>query len=41
VDGPVDDVLGESALFSSQMNKVFGERRILTVEDALAALGVP
>ena len=38
VDGPVRDVLGESALFSSQMNKVFGDRRILTVDDALAAI---
>ncbi len=38
VDGPVREVLGESALFSSQMNKVFGDRRILTLEDALAAL---
>jgi energy-coupling factor transporter ATP-binding protein EcfA2 len=39
IDGPVHEVLGESALFSSQMNKVFGDRRILTVEDALAAAG--
>lgn len=38
VDGPVREVLGESALFSSQMNKVFGDRRILTVEDALEAV---
>lgn len=40
LDGPVREVLGESALFSSQMNKVFGDRRVLTVEDALAAVGV-
>jgi len=39
LDGPVREVLGESALFSSQMNKVFGERSILTVEDALEAVG--
>lgn len=41
LDGGVRDVLGESALFSSQMNKVFGDRRILTVEDALAAVEAP
>ena len=39
LDGPVREVLGESALFSSQMNKVFGDRRILTVADALEAVG--
>ncbi|MFN2614698.1 MAG: ABC transporter ATP-binding protein [Actinomycetota bacterium] len=38
VDGPVREVLGESALFSSQMNKVFGDRRILTIDDALEAI---
>jgi energy-coupling factor transport system ATP-binding protein len=38
LDGDVRDVLGESPLFSSQMNKVFGDRRILTVEDALEAV---
>lgn len=38
VDGPVHDVLGESALFASQMTKVFGDRRILTLEHALAAV---
>ncbi|MFN2642164.1 MAG: ATP-binding cassette domain-containing protein, partial [Actinomycetota bacterium] len=37
LDGPVRDVLGESPLFSSQMNKVFGTRSILTIEDALSA----
>lgn len=41
IDGPVHEVLGESPLFSSQMNKVFGDRRILTVEDALEAVGAP
>jgi energy-coupling factor transporter ATP-binding protein EcfA2 len=39
VDGPVREVLGESPLFSSQMNKVFEERSLLTVEDVLRALG--
>lgn len=39
VDGPVREVLGESALFSSQMNKVFEDRSLLTVDDVLAALG--
>lgn len=39
VDGPTRDVLGESMMFSSQMNKVFDDRRIATVSDALAALG--
>ncbi|MFA5889729.1 MAG: ATP-binding cassette domain-containing protein [Actinomycetota bacterium] len=38
LDGPVRDVLGESTLFGSQMNKVFSDARILTVEDALAAV---
>ena len=38
VDGPVRQVLGESPLFSSQMNKVFADRRILTVADALEAV---
>ncbi|MBI4728498.1 MAG: ATP-binding cassette domain-containing protein [Acidobacteria bacterium] len=38
LDGPVREVLGESALFSSQMNKIWGDRRILTPSDALAAL---
>lgn len=38
VDGPARDVLGESALFSSQMHRVFGDPRIATVEDALAAV---
>lgn len=41
LDGPVREVLGESALFSSQMNKVFGDRRILTLEDALGVVAVP
>jgi energy-coupling factor transport system ATP-binding protein len=40
LDGPAREVLGESVMFSSQMNKVFDDRRIATVADALAALGV-
>jgi energy-coupling factor transport system ATP-binding protein len=39
LDGPVSEALGGSALFGSQMTKVFGDPRILTVEDALAAVG--
>jgi energy-coupling factor transport system ATP-binding protein len=39
VDGPVREVLGESSLFSSQMNKVFDERALLTVDDVLRAMG--
>lgn len=40
LDGAAREVLGESVMFSSQMNKVFEDRRIATVDDALAALGV-
>ena len=39
LDGPAREVLGESVMFSSQMNKVFEDRRVATVADALAALG--
>ncbi|HEX9696562.1 MAG TPA: ATP-binding cassette domain-containing protein [Actinomycetota bacterium] len=39
LDGPTRSVLGESVMFSSQMNKVFDDRRIATVDDALAAVG--
>ncbi len=38
LDGDVRDVLGESVMFSTQMNKVFGDRRIATVADAIDAL---
>jgi energy-coupling factor transport system ATP-binding protein len=38
VDGPTREVLGESVMFSSQMNKVFDDRRIATVADALEAI---
>lgn len=39
LDGPMREVLGESVMFSSQMNKVFRDPRIATVADAVAALG--
>jgi energy-coupling factor transport system ATP-binding protein len=41
VDGGVREVLGSSALFSSQMNKIFDEPSLLTVEDVLRALEQP
>jgi energy-coupling factor transporter ATP-binding protein EcfA2 len=36
VDGPVRQVLSESAIFSSQINKLFGAPSLLTVDDVLA-----
>jgi energy-coupling factor transport system ATP-binding protein len=38
LDGPARDVLGGSPLFASQVNKVFGDRRLATVDDVVAAL---
>ena len=38
VDGPPRAVLGESAIFSTQINKLFNGSGLLTVEDALAAI---
>ena len=38
VDGPVRQVLSESAIFSSQINKLFGSPSLLTVDDVLARL---
>lgn len=38
LDGPPRAALAASLTFSTQMNKVFGDPRILTVDDALAAL---
>jgi energy-coupling factor transport system ATP-binding protein len=35
VDGPVRQVMGESLVFSSQINKLFRDPALLTVEDAL------
>lgn len=39
-DGVPAQTLAGSMTFSTQMNKVFGDPRILTVEDATAALGI-
>ncbi|MGH2812686.1 MAG: ABC transporter ATP-binding protein [Actinomycetota bacterium] len=41
VDAPPRSALARSLTFSTQMNKVFADPRVLTVEDALAALGPP
>ncbi|MGH2704125.1 MAG: ABC transporter ATP-binding protein [Actinomycetota bacterium] len=41
LDGPPGEALASSLTFSTQMSKVFGDPRILTVTDALAALGHP
>lgn len=38
VDGPARAVLGESAIFSTQINKLFAGAGLLTVEDALGAM---
>jgi energy-coupling factor transporter ATP-binding protein EcfA2 len=38
VDGPVRQVLSESAIFSSQINKLFGSPSLLTVNDVLVNL---
>lgn len=39
LDGPPREALAASLTFSTQMNKVFGDPGILTVEDALRGLG--
>ena len=39
VDGPARDVMGDSQVFSSQINKLFRDPRYLVVGDVLAALG--
>lgn len=39
LDGSPASALASSLTFSTQMNKVFGDPRILTLEDALSALG--
>jgi energy-coupling factor transporter ATP-binding protein EcfA2 len=41
LDAPPRAALARSLTFSTQMNKVFGDPRVLTVEDALLALGRP
>ncbi|HJW83731.1 MAG TPA: ABC transporter ATP-binding protein [Anaerolineae bacterium] len=38
VDGPAREVLGESAIFSTQINKLFAGAGLLTVEDAVQAM---
>jgi len=38
VDGPARAVLGESAIFSTQINKLFAGAGLLTVEDALSVM---
>jgi len=39
VDGPARDVMSDSQVFSSQINKLFRDPRFLVVEDVLDALG--
>ena len=39
VDGPARDVMSDSLVFSSQINKLFRDPRFLVVEDVLDALG--
>jgi energy-coupling factor transport system ATP-binding protein len=38
VDGPARRVMSESLVFSSQVNKLFRDPRLLTPEDVLASL---
>ena len=38
VDGPVSEVMNDSQVFTSQINKLFRDARYLTVEDVLAEL---
>jgi len=39
VDGPVRQVMSESLVFASQINKLFRDPAMLTVDDALSAVG--
>jgi energy-coupling factor transport system ATP-binding protein len=39
VDGPARQVMGESLVFASQINKLFRDPALLTVEDALGRMG--
>ncbi|MBN1657406.1 MAG: energy-coupling factor ABC transporter ATP-binding protein [Anaerolineae bacterium] len=41
VDGPARQVMSESLVFSSQVNKLFRDPAMLTVEDVLAHYGAP
>jgi energy-coupling factor transport system ATP-binding protein len=38
VDGPARRVMSDSMVFSSQIGKLFGDERFVTVDDVLAAL---
>ena len=38
VDGPARQVMSESLVFASQINKLFRDPGLLTVEDVLASL---
>ncbi|HUT16113.1 MAG TPA: AAA family ATPase, partial [Anaerolineae bacterium] len=38
VDGPAHEVMSRSLVFASQVSKLFGDSRLLTVQDALEAL---
>jgi len=38
VDGPAHEVMSQSLVFASQVNKLFRDSRLLTVQDVLAAL---
>jgi hypothetical protein len=39
VDGPAREVMTDSQVFSSQINKLFRDPRFLVVDDVLQALG--
>jgi len=39
VDGPAREVMSDSQVFASQINKLFRDPHYLVVEDVLAALG--
>jgi energy-coupling factor transport system ATP-binding protein len=38
VDGPVREVMSDSQVFASQINKLFRDPRYLTVDDVMGAL---
>ena len=40
VDGPVREVMNDSQVFGSQINKLFRDPRFLTVEDVVEALAI-
>ncbi len=41
VDGPAREVMSDSQVFASQINKLFRDPHYLVVDDVLAALGLP